>query len=30
MISTTQYFDILKNAYMNAYGGPNQTAASSA
>ena len=28
MISTTQYFDILKNAYMNAYGGPNQTAAS--
>jgi hypothetical protein len=27
-ISTTQYFDILKNAYLNAYGGPNQTAAS--
>jgi hypothetical protein len=27
-ISTTPYFDILKNAYMNAYGGLNQTAAS--
>jgi hypothetical protein len=29
-ISTTQYFDILKNAYANAFGGPNQTAASAA
>ena len=29
-IGTTQYFDILKNAYMNAYGGSNQSAASSA
>jgi Cellulase (glycosyl hydrolase family 5) len=28
MISTTQYFDILKNAYTDAFGGPNQTAAS--
>lgn len=27
-ISTTQYFDILKNAYLNSYGGLNQTAAS--
>jgi hypothetical protein len=27
-ISTTQYFDILKNAYTDAFGGPNQTAAS--
>jgi hypothetical protein len=25
-IGTTQYFDILKNAYMNAYGGSNQSA----
>jgi hypothetical protein len=29
-ISTTQYFDILKNAYTDAFGGPNQTAASAA
>jgi hypothetical protein len=29
-ISTTQYFDILKNAYLDAFGGPNQTAASAA
>ena len=29
-IGTTQYFDILKNAYMNAFGGSNQSAASSA
>jgi Cellulase (glycosyl hydrolase family 5) len=27
-LSTTQYFDILKNAYTDAFGGPNQTAAS--
>jgi hypothetical protein len=27
-IGTTQYFDILKNAYMNAYGDLNQSAAS--
>jgi hypothetical protein len=25
-IGTTQYFDILENAYMNAYGGSNQSA----
>jgi hypothetical protein len=29
-IGTTQYFDILKNAYTDAFGGPNQTAASAA
>jgi hypothetical protein len=28
MISTTQYFDILKNAYTDNFGGPNQTVAS--
>jgi Cellulase (glycosyl hydrolase family 5) len=27
-LSTTQYFDILKNAYTDAFGGPNQTSAS--
>jgi Cellulase (glycosyl hydrolase family 5) len=29
-ISTTQYFDILKNAYTDNFGGPNQTAATAA
>jgi Cellulase (glycosyl hydrolase family 5) len=29
-ISTTQYFEILKNAYTDNFGGPNQTAATAA